>query len=205
MMMGTIYILIASILWGVFHSVLASHGVKHVLKELAGAPAFNRYYRLSYNLFAAASLFPLFMMLITFPDQQLYKFSEPWALVASIGQGLAAIMLIVGVMQTGPLEFAGLAQLSPYYGEEKPAGLVVDGLYAFVRHPLYTAGLVFIWLSPLMTINHLVVFLVFSIYTIIGAFFEEGKLLRDFGAEYAEYKARTPMLIPYWHKITQRP
>jgi protein-S-isoprenylcysteine O-methyltransferase Ste14 len=37
---------------------------------------------------------------------------------------------------------------------------------------------------------------VFSVYIIVGAWFEERKLLRDFGSAYAEYKSKTPMLIP---------
>jgi methanethiol S-methyltransferase len=118
----------------------------------------------------------------------------------TIGQGLAAFMVIAGVMQTGALEFAGLAQLFNAYGDSKPAGLVVDGLYSYVRHPLYTFGLVFLWLSPQMTLNRMVLWIILSIYIIIGAYFEERKLLADFGSEYAEYKSKTPMLIPHWHK-----
>lgn len=198
--MGTIYILIASILWGVVHSALASLWFKHQVKKLAGAPAYNRFYRVSYNLFSAASLFPVLMMLVTFPDRQLYSFREPWTFIATLGQGVAAMVLVAGLMQTGPFEFAGLAQLSPYYDEAEPAGLVMNGLYAHVRHPLYSAGLVFIWLSPEMSLNRLAVFSMLSLYTLIGAYFEERKLLREFGADYADYKARTPMLIPYWHR-----
>jgi len=91
--------------------------------------------------------------------------------------------------------------LRPSYGDSKPADLVTTGLYGYVRHPLYSAGLVFIWFSPEMTVNRLVLWIVFSFYLLIGAWFEERKLLRDFGSTYAEYKARTPMLIP---KIVNR-
>jgi protein-S-isoprenylcysteine O-methyltransferase Ste14 len=35
-----------------------------------------------------------------------------------------------------------------------------------------------------------------TLYIIIGAYFEERKLLRDFGDAYAGYKRKTPMLIP---------
>ena len=200
MMMGTIYIVIASIIWGLVHSVLAGHGFKHLVKQLFGAPAYYRLYRFSYNVFAVASFFPIMVMLVTFPDQALYSIPSPWLYVMTILQGLAAFVLIAGVMQTGALEFAGLAQLSSGYIDSKPSGLVVDGLYAIVRHPLYSAGLVFIWLSPEMTVNRLVLWTVMTIYIIIGAYFEERKLLKDFGSEYAAYKARTPMLIPYLHK-----
>jgi protein-S-isoprenylcysteine O-methyltransferase Ste14 len=35
-----------------------------------------------------------------------------------------------------------------------------------------------------------------SAYTIIGAYFEERKLLLEFGDAYAEYRRKTPMLVP---------
>lgn len=198
--MGTIYIVIASILWGLLHSIVASHGFKHLIRKLFGSQAFYRFYRLAYNLFALATFFPIILLLTAFPDRLLYSIPPPWMVVMIIAQAVAFFALIAGVMQTGPLEFAGLAQLSPAYGDMKPAGLVVDGLYAYVRHPLYTAGLVFIWLAPEMSVNRLVLWIVFSLYIIIGAYFEEQKLLKDFGSEYAEYKAKTPMLIPSLRK-----
>jgi protein-S-isoprenylcysteine O-methyltransferase Ste14 len=178
------------------HSILASHGFKHLVRQALGTAAFFRLYRLAYNLFSFASLFPIAAMLVVFPDRLLYAIPEPWNYLTTIIQGLAAIALIAGVMQTGPMEFAGLAQLMPSYGESKPSELVTGGLYAYVRHPLYTAGLVFIWFSADMTVNRLALWIIFSAYTIIGAFFEERKLLKDFGSVYAEYKSRTPMLIP---------
>jgi protein-S-isoprenylcysteine O-methyltransferase Ste14 len=191
--MGTIYIVITSILWGVVHSILASYGFKHIVRRLFGAPAFYMMYRFSYNVFAIASFFPLLLMLVTFPDHPLYNIPSPWVYVMTILQGLAVFTLVAGIMQTGLFEFAGLAHLSAAYDDSKPAGLVVDGLYAYIRHPLYTAGMVFIWLSPEMTVNRLVVWVIFTLYIIIGAYFEEKKLLTDFGPAYAEYKARTPI------------
>jgi protein-S-isoprenylcysteine O-methyltransferase Ste14 len=102
--------------------------------------------------------------------------------------------LVAGVMQTGVWEFAGLSQLG---GASESAKLTTDGLYTYVRHPLYTAGLVFLWLTPEMTVNRLALWIVLSLYFVIGAYFEERKLLRDFGQAYADYKARVPMLIPF--------
>jgi methanethiol S-methyltransferase len=72
-------------------------------------------------------------------------------------------------------------------------------LYRWVRHPLYTAGLLFIWLTPVMTQNTLVVIIAASVYIVVGAFYEERKLEREFGAAYSEYKSKTPMLIPGLH------
>lgn len=92
------------------------------------------------------------------------------------------------------LLFVGLRQL--FEGKERSSQLVTHGLYRWVRHPLYTAGLLFIWLTPVVSQNSLVVFIAATVYIIVGALFEERKLKREFGAAYAEYKAITPMFVP---------
>ncbi len=200
MMTGTIFLIAASILWGVTHSLLASHTVKNALRKLFGALAFDRLYRFSYNVFSLASFFPIAAMLLTFPDRPLYSIPSPWVYITSVVQGLALIMLIATIVQTGPFEFLGLSQLSEI-GESRPSQLVTDGLYAYIRHPLYLAILVLFWLIPEMTINRLAIIAVLTIYLFIGTYFEERKLLKDFGEDYARYSARTPMLIP---KIVNR-
>ena len=74
--------------------------------------------------------------------------------------------------------------------------LVTNGLYRYVRHPLYTFSLLILWLSPSMSMNSVVVYAALTIYVLIGIFFEERKLLREFGQPYAQYKSVTPMLVP---------
>jgi protein-S-isoprenylcysteine O-methyltransferase Ste14 len=204
---GTIYIICASVLWGVAHSVLASHSVKDVLRRAVGPRAFDKLYRFSYNFFALASFFPIAAMLYTFPDRPLYTIPSPWIYATVVLQGLAAILLMAAVVQTGPLEFMGLEQLFEI-GETKPPVLMTDGWYAIIRHPLYSGLLVFGWLIPEMTVNRLALLIVLSLYIFIGAWFEERKLLKDFDPAYAEYKARVPMFVPKIgkspnHKITQ--
>jgi methanethiol S-methyltransferase len=107
----------------------------------------------------------------------------------------AVIFLYLGLRQTGITSFIGLRQLL-LPEDMTPPRLVTGGLYRFVRHPLYTAGLVFIWLIPIMTWNLLALIIGLSAYIIIGAYFEERKLLLDFGDAYADYRRHTPMLIP---------
>src|SRR5258708_12786315 len=79
MMLGTIFLIIASILWGAVHSILASHAAKDLIRRLSGSLAFDRMYRFSYNLFSLASFFPIAAMLLTFPDKPLYS-------IAAIGK-----------------------------------------------------------------------------------------------------------------------
>ena len=109
------------------------------------------------------------------------------------GQIFAVLMLTIAFLQTDPLSFVGLRQL---FETEKSGQLVTRGLYRVVRHPLYTFGLLFVWLTSTVTLNSLTVYIGATIYTLAGAYFEERKLLREFGASYVEYKKKTPMLIP---------
>lgn len=113
------------------------------------------------------------------------------------GQALSVLLLLVAILQTDTLSFIGLRQL---FEEEKPGQLVTRGLYTLVRHPLYLFSLTFLWFSPTMSVNTLVFNIGVTAYFIIGAYFEERKLLRDFGEAYEEYKRRTPFLIPGFMK-----
>lgn len=187
-------ILLAVALYGVVHSLLASLGAKAQARRWFGGSA-ARSYRLVFNLFGVISFLPVIALVAALPDTPLYSVPLPLSVVMMAGQGLAVVMLLVGVLQTDVWAFAGLRQLVSPAGEEK-ASLVVTGLYSHVRHPLYTAGLVFMWLSPVMTVNLLALYAGLTFYLIIGAYFEERKLLQEFGEAYADYRRRTPMLIP---------
>lgn len=154
----------------------------------------RRFYRFFYNIFAVISFAPILWLMVVLPDQVLYRIPVPWVFLSFAGQFAATLVLVVGVLHTGALSFLGLRQLIE--GEKRQSRLVTDGLYRWVRHPLYTAGLLFIWLTPVMSQNTLVVMIAATIYIIGGAFFEERKLKREFGREYEEYRSKTPMLIP---------
>ncbi len=127
------------------------------------------------------------------PDRTLYVIPPPWLYLTLLLQALAAIALMAAVIQTGALAFVGLRQLA---GPTEPAGLVTGGFYHYVRHPMYLFGLIILWLIPVMTVNTLVLYSGLTVYLLLGAWFEERKLLAEYGAAYAAYRARTPMLIP---------
>jgi methanethiol S-methyltransferase len=180
------------VLWGIVHSILASTGFKDLLRGRLGN-GFMKFYRLLYNIFAVISLAPVLYLMISLPDKTLYRISPPWNYLMWTGQAVSAFLLLIAVLQTDVLAFVGLRQLVE--GEEK-SDLVTSGLYRFVRHPLYTFSLSVLWLSPSMTVNTFIVYAAFTIYILIGAVFEERKLMREFGEKYANYKSKTSMLIP---------
>jgi protein-S-isoprenylcysteine O-methyltransferase Ste14 len=180
------------VLWGIIHSILASIRFKDLLRRSLGS-GFMKFYRLLYNIFAVISLAPVLYLMIFLPDKNFYEVPSPWSYLMRAGQALSVLLLLLAVLQTDILAFVGLRQLVE--GEEK-SDLVINGLYRFVRHPLYTFSLLVLWLSPSMTVNTFIVYAAFTIYILIGAVFEERKLLREFGEKYANYKSTTPMLIP---------
>ncbi len=190
--MSILYILLSLLLWGLIHSLLASLAFKSFLTNLLGE-SLMRGYRLFYNLFSLLSFLPILYLVAVLPDAPLYSVPAPLSYAMILGQGVAAVLLLVGVLQTDTLYFVGLRQLIE---QEKPAKFVTGGLYHLVRHPLYTAGLLFLWLSPQVTVNSFTLNIAATIYILIGAYFEERKLLREFGEAYEEYKSKTPMLIP---------
>lgn len=159
-----------------------------------------RFYRLAYNLLSAITFLPLLWLMVILPDRQLYAIPWPWLGLTLTVQIAMLILLIVGVLQTGWLDFTGLSAL--INAQESPSKMVTGGLYRWVRHPLYTAGLIFVWLTPRMTLNLLLVLAASTVYILLGARYEERKLLREFGEEYARYRATTPMFIPCWKRRT---
>ena len=199
----SIYWLAFSVLiWGLLHSVFASLQFKTFAQRSFGL-LFDRFYRLLYNLFAGITLMGVLMVAALTPDRNIYIIPFPWVLLMVIIEFLAIAALVAAFKQTDVLDFIGLRQVS---GSEskKSAILVKGGLYRYVRHPLYTAGLLFIWTLPLMTERVLVIDLGLTIYVIAGAYFEERKLRNEFGLDYANYAAVTPMFIPFLKKMRKR-
>ena len=187
-------IILAVFVYGLVHSILALPWAKRRARQWFG-PTADRWYRLGYNLFGVISFLPVLALSAFLPDQTLYTIPTPWSYLALAGQAAAVLMLAVGVMQTGAWSFLGLKQAFAS-DDQSPPQLVLTGLYRWVRHPLYTAGLLFIWLIPVMTVNLLALNIGLTIYLIVGALFEERKLVMEFGEAYIQYRQVTPMLIP---------
>jgi len=187
-----VWIVLACVLYGAAHSLPASLAVKQW-----AAPVLARGYRLFFNVWALVSLLPVLYAVWRLPDAPLYQLSFPWLLVPLALQAAGALLALVGVLQTGPLAFLGLDALFPdRSAPPHTAVLVTAGVYRWVRHPLYTGTLLVLWLQPAMTGNSLALAVGLTAYLLVGIHFEERKLLREFGAAYAAYQRRTPLLLP---------
>jgi methanethiol S-methyltransferase len=69
-------------------------------------------------------------------------------------------------------------------------------LYQVVRHPLYVGWLLIFWCAPTMTAAHLLFAVMTTAYILIAIQLEERDLAHAF-PEYARYRERVPMLIPF--------
>jgi len=192
---GFWWILLVWALYGALHSLLASMTVKELATRWLGVGV-GRFYRLFYNLVGSVTLLPLLTAIALLPDRPLYRIPFPWEGLAMLIEGLAGLGLLFGVLQTGALQFLGLAQLMAPPGSGGKPRLVVSGLYRYVRHPLYLFGLVLLWLLPQMTWNLLAFNLGATAYILVGIQFEERRLLKEFGQVYADYQRNVPMLVP---------
>jgi methanethiol S-methyltransferase len=184
-------VLFSVIVYGVIHSLLASFKVKSLVESRLGKNGSRRFYRLFYNLVAVVTFLPLLALVALFPGAWLYRIPAPWVYLTLAVQILSVIGLLAGVYQTGALPFMGISQLGNL---QQPAELVQGGLYRWMRHPLYVFGFIFLWLVPAMTWNTLAFNIAITLYLVIGAFYEERKMLVEFGEQYQDYRRRTPIV-----------
>src|SRR5574341_1790322 len=170
------------VLWATVHSWLASLRMKDWIRGAIGERGM-RAYRFAYNFLAAVSFLPILLLMRILPDHVLYFVGTPWRYFMIAGEATAGLSLLSALLQTDALSFVGLRQ---FIQAEAPARLVTTGFYRWVRHPLYLFGLLFLWLTPIMTSNMLVVYASLTAYIIVGALLEERRLLYEYGTAYAE-------------------
>ncbi len=189
------WLVFSVLLWGLIHSLTASYQFKAFVRRKMEATVVDRFYRLAYNLVAMATFLGVLFIAALTPDRTLYIIPFPWVALIVTVEFLALVTLVVALGQTDASYFFGIRQLMDQK-KKNPSKLVKEGLYRYVRHPLSSAVLVFIWLLPFMTARLLVLDLALTAYVIVGAHFEERKLMLKFGQEYEEYASVTPMFIP---------
>lgn len=108
------------------------------------------------------------------------------------------VLLLLSTVLIDHFDLFGLRQVwlqllaKPY----RPVVFQTPWLYRYVRHPLYVGWLFVFWATPTMTVAHLVFAIATSTYIFIGIWFEERDLIAGH-PQYADYRRRVPMLVPF--------
>lgn len=123
-----------------------------------------------------------------------------WASVAlpDALRWLGAALMVLGVA-TGLWALRHLGRnVTPTAVPRPDAELVTTGPYRWVRHPLYSSGLLTLPGAALLAANPLVLVAGAATYAVLlyRTRREETELVRRFGERYVDYRARTGMILP---------
>jgi protein-S-isoprenylcysteine O-methyltransferase Ste14 len=181
-------------LFGIQHSGMARPGFKLWWTKIVPRPI----ERSTYVLLASLSLVLLFWAWRPLPAV-IWNVELAWVRWLLWGlYGLGWLLTFVAARMISSDHLFGLQQVRAYRDGRKPSPLrfQTPGLYRYVRHPLMLGFLIAFWVTPRMTLGHLLFATVMTGYILIGLQLEERDLTRRFGERYGRYREQVPMLIP---------
>eukprot|EP01084_Bolivina_argentea_P174616 302453_1 len=204
-MNGLLRLLFWIFAWGLHHSLFARGWMAQLVSKLI-TPRLER----SLYVFITALLLDWMMF-----DKQIHFGGgiiwniKPWNECNLIIRNIGLIVsgyFYTALFNLGGLSLIGIPQALGWKKKQtidvssprlQHTDLVTTGCYGIVRHPLQTAVLVFIWITPFMTLQKFVFSMALTIYIIIGINLEEKECVNMFGDDYITYQQVTPQLIPF--------
>jgi len=186
-----------ALLWlsfGVVHSLLASASVKRTLD-----PLFGDSYRLSYNLFSALHIGFVILggQLLLGQNSESFNLASEYDILTTASRWLGVAIILAALTQYDLGLFSGLSQLrkdSQLSEDDEP--LHLSGMHRYVRHPIYLGAYLYLWAGAVDEFG-LQTALWGSAYLFIGTWFEERKLIAQFGGSYVEYQKKVPAIFPF--------
>src|SRR5262249_22431266 len=181
-------------LFAVQHSVMARRRFKEAWTRIVPIPI----ERSTYVLFSSAALLLLFAAWRPI-GIAVWSVTDPVAATAlrvlfAFGFGLVLVTtFLINHFDLFGLRQVWLALLDRPY---TPLPFVTPGPYRLVRHPLYVGWLFAFWMTPTMTLPHLVFAVATTGYILIAIRFEERALVGIHGRAYDDYRRRVPILVP---------
>ncbi|MCP5367531.1 MAG: isoprenylcysteine carboxylmethyltransferase family protein [Hyphomicrobiales bacterium] len=108
------------------------------------------------------------------------------------------LFLVASTFAINHFDLFGLRQVWLYLAARPytPVKFVSRWMYRYIRHPLMTGIFLGMWATPHMTVDHLVMAAVMTLYVLIGVHHEEKDLRRQFGDTYDAYTRRVGKFLP---------
>ncbi len=202
-----ISVILIFLVFALTHSITVTQKFKRACKSLFGDTFMRVIYRAFYNTVSFATAVIAFSFIHRLPDQVLW--SAPlwlyWIMYSVRIAGFVFGSLAFEYLDIW--EFMGFKQIWRYVSRHEVTGniegqtqkgLVTNGVYGIVRHPLYFSGLVVFTCNPHITVNGLMVTGLADLYFLFGMFIEERRFLKNFGDQYRQYMMLVPRFIPRW-------
>lgn len=180
-------------IFGLLHSMFAYSRFKRAVQAVMKHS--YKYYRLLYSLFATLNLGVIVWFHFSINSIVLWQ-NTVVEKTAAILLAIPAFVVMGISIKKYFLNLSGIEVLLNRPAEM--ACLQQTGLHKFMRHPLYTGTIALVWCIFLWqpTLSNIISATCITLYTRIGIYYEEKKLVREFGDEYIAYSKKTAMLIP---------
>lgn len=181
-------------LWGIIHTGMARQGFKNVITRVIP----NAAERPTYVLIAGLTSVLLVGYWCEVPGQ-IWLVSNPTAVTFIwVLFWFGWVFLLLSTFAINHFDLFGLRQVYLHYKQmpEAPIAFVKRAMYAYIRHPIQTGVLIGVWATANMTSTHFVMALGFTVYIVIGLWFEERDLIKQHGAEYQKYQHEAGKLFP---------
>ena len=187
-----VWIILASTLFGIQHSGVSSLRVKGLIIDRWGKKGYA-------GIFNFTSMLTLLLAFLSMHfGNWLYFITDP-SQIQPLLFGLGVLFGIGGVVVAAKAsQVISVSTVADMRTERKPE-LITAGIYSRVRHPLYLATiLIFGAMALIYPFPVVIVFALSMIaYTMIGAYFEERKLVLQYGNDYNEYKKQAGFILPW--------
>lgn len=180
--------------FGLQHSVMARPTWKARWLRVVG-PALERP---TYMLATGLVLLPVLWLWQPMPTV-IWALEHPVSIGAAYAVAVSAwAYLFVASFAIDHFELFGLRQVWSFFigRPMAPVEFRERWMYRFDRHPIMTGALLGMWVTPTMTLGHLVFAIGFSLYIIVGVFFEERSMRAQLGARYEDYCDRVGSIVP---------
>lgn len=191
-------IVITTGIFGLQHSGLAAHRVKNRIIDRWGKKAYSYIFTgcstIAFLIAVFATDYRRWFSVLIDPS----TIDWPFFIIAIMMGGLG---VIVALRASKVISISTVADMRT----EREPELITEGIYASIRHPLYLATiLVLLAIIPLYMEPHIALFgLAMSVYTLIGAYLEERKLIGAYGQTYLAYRRRAGFILPKFRRIRE--